>query len=1236
MKKYFFALALIVFMVCYSPFLFAQDCNDNLSCSPLEESYTMPVSCQLELSVEDLIQGDFGCLSVSDLAIEIADDDPGNNLLVDGIGTFDYRITCIGSDCERANFSNCTNTVTIIDATPPVLQNCPESQTFLTGGDSIRYTAQLPMISDCGEIFIEYWERVEFGFEVAEGQIINRIIRSGESIDFRYSITDESGNNAQCEFTITVDPGPPVCETLNLLAATVTRPNCGLANGIAVINAQGGVPPYTFNWSTGREVNLPLGGNSDQISGLSPGIYTATLTDAEGCTQVLPAINLISEEVLDSISCPMSQEVTISDQSTGIFIEPEAPILGECLMDDINYILTGDFSGSGRGNGLPPITLFRPGNTEVTYNTFVDSISCTFSITVVQAVDECADLTFNINAIAAAGCADDNQGSIDITTIGGDGNYQYSWNNGADEEDLDNLSGGIYTILIRDGNGCEIQESFLVAETGSPSLSCSATQNGLGNDTITIVVAGDNFPSLLNFTLPDGSTGDSLFSEAGALQFTNIGSGDYSFQVENALECQVSCEGAIEAAINCAEFSAEITGNTSLDCPGDSASITVVPINGEAPFNYNWVPMEVSGNNPSLAVGEYTLTITDFNGCADIISFSIEGPTIVIESEIDAIICAGDSLRFGGAFLTEAGIYLDTLPTGLGCDSVIRLALTVSSEITVTGPTVSCDGSSVPWVATGAEAYTWVDLENPGITYSGAMADLPPGAYEVIGLVGESCTLRTDLIINVPSNFSWPDDIPDVLATCGTSVDAPELPLTPGQKIEWTSPGGTVTIAEEIPELFELGDHQFVLLTAEGCRADSVTVILVEDNTDPSLECPEGPTVVLQPGDILQFSEAEVLLNYPPVVLDNCGVASETFSADFLFDTPLTESTVLTYSIADEAGNPASCEVLFRIIPVDTLTIFVDSASVIETSPTTVLAPIKIANAENISGLQFSVRLSGENASFLNEAPIAPLLTANGSFVSERISDQEIRMIWFTGEASLSPEDSTTIVTLAIEIDGEPGACAQLDFGNNYPENVYATRGITEVFPTAIGAPVCLPAVGQISGNIQREDGRLLTGVTVRCLSEEADLTTVTDENGNYTFSDLPLGQVYEIIPSDDEDSHGLGVSLLDIVLLQNHILRPEESPLMTPYQRIAGNTSNSGDISLFDLVLTLNVLLDQQRFPGLNAWRFIPTSYAFPDPIRPWNPAFPESIVTEELLSDLNGQNFIGTKIGDVNNSAN
>ena len=56
-------------------------------------------------------------------------------------------------------------------------------------------------------------------------------------------------------------------------------------------------------------------------------------------------------------------------------------------------------------------------------------------------------------------------GAIDITPTG-TGPFTYSWSNGASTQDLTGLAPGDFTVTVTDGNGCQIQATFIIAEVG--------------------------------------------------------------------------------------------------------------------------------------------------------------------------------------------------------------------------------------------------------------------------------------------------------------------------------------------------------------------------------------------------------------------------------------------------------------------------------------------------------------------------------------------------------------------------------------------------------------------------------------------------------------------------------------------------------------------------------------------------------------------------------------------------
>ncbi|HKK79623.1 MAG TPA: hypothetical protein VJ933_08340, partial [Phaeodactylibacter sp.] len=94
-----------------------------------------------------------------------------------------------------------------------------------------------------------------------------------------YIATVTDGNGCAVEHTVFIaDPAPVSLEVL-----AVSHASCAAAaNGSIDVQATGGTPPYTFDWGSGS-------GSASSITGLSPGSYTITVTDANGCTATASA-----------------------------------------------------------------------------------------------------------------------------------------------------------------------------------------------------------------------------------------------------------------------------------------------------------------------------------------------------------------------------------------------------------------------------------------------------------------------------------------------------------------------------------------------------------------------------------------------------------------------------------------------------------------------------------------------------------------------------------------------------------------------------------------------------------------------------------------------------------------------------------------------------------------------------------------------------------------------------------
>jgi gliding motility-associated-like protein len=92
--------------------------------------------------------------------------------------------------------------------------------------------------------------------------------------------------------------------------------------------------------------------------------------------------------------------------------------------------------------------------------------------------------------------------------------------------------------------------------------------------------------------------------------------------------------------------------------------------------------------------GFYSDTLNSVNNCDSILSLDLTVYPVYVQN-INQTICANDSILFAGNWLNTAGTYYDSLSSVNGCDSVIILNLTVDPNIFVSQHQLICQGDSV-------------------------------------------------------------------------------------------------------------------------------------------------------------------------------------------------------------------------------------------------------------------------------------------------------------------------------------------------------------------------------------------------------------------------------------------------------------------------------------------------------------------------------------------------------------
>ena len=306
--------------------------------------------------------------------------------------------------------------------------------------------------------------------------------------DYGVTVTDTNGNTAEGSATLT-DPA-----VLTLAASVSDENNSAMDGSITITITPSGTEPYTYMWN-------PDVSDSETASNLSAGLYSVTVTDANGCT--------VSQSDIEVENNPGNNPPSIGAVSTTDVVN--------CFGDN-----TGSLSSSII-DGLGPYTIVLSGpSSDATLTlassgtfTFDGLIAGTYSITVTDGNNASAtqgDIEINepsdLDASIATG--DDNNncdGFIDVVPSGGTEPYTYQWvNQDWDTPSVSNLCAGFYDLVITDANGCVFMLMDIEVGGGDPPVEpCWVPRNIITpnddgkNDFFTFTCIGQRVAGLLIF-----------------------------------------------------------------------------------------------------------------------------------------------------------------------------------------------------------------------------------------------------------------------------------------------------------------------------------------------------------------------------------------------------------------------------------------------------------------------------------------------------------------------------------------------------------------------------------------------------------------------------------------------------------------------------------------------------------------------------------------------------------------
>lgn len=379
---------------------------------------------------------------------------------------------------------------------------------------------------------------------------------------YEVTVTDQNGCSYVKSYQIKTDIGFDVF-------ASVTKTNCfNDPIGAIDLTISGGTAPYTIEWSNGE--------NTEDISELTSGNYTATITDALGCqsiykTSVLENDISIGYESISIPSCNGNNDGAISiNLSNGT-----APY-------------TIEWSNGSNEEDIANLTAG-------TYSVKVtDAMGCVSEKTFPLPEPDPVEINYSLNTNECTGIQD-----ITVEASGGSLEYSYLWSDGSTSNILNNALSGVHSITVTDTRGCSATQEIPVESIESLHPEC------LISDTGTEVMCGSadnllmsNLSGVISYSWTvsssDGSWAITSASDQNQITY-NAGaegsSATFKLKVTYESGCEISCDKTVEVCIG-----TDNPDDNNHDNPNDGSTGGDTPDGGSGDDDSQDMPDDQNGS----------------------------------------------------------------------------------------------------------------------------------------------------------------------------------------------------------------------------------------------------------------------------------------------------------------------------------------------------------------------------------------------------------------------------------------------------------------------------------------------------------------------------------------------------------------------------------------------------------------------------------------------------------------
>ena len=507
------------------------------------------------------------------------------------------------------------------------------------------------------------------------------VVRTGT---YLVVVRDDNGNTATDSYSVGEPDALVITEQVTSLLC-----NNDADGGIAV-TVYGGVPPYTYRWSTGE--------NTSDISGLRAGNYTLFVQDANECS-VFKTIEVQQPRALfANITRTYPSSNGVNDGHVTIAMTGGAtPYTFEWR--EISGALLSE-----TGNTLHTIGAGKYGVT------ITDAHNC---ILVIDDVDlfEPPALEVLIDELSVVSCFG-NSSSASLTAVVSGGvpynankQYTYNWYDattnlsvGVDASTLRDIGAGVYYVVITDAVGAMTSSS--VFDLKQPEALTLTLHSDFTN-------CGDQQDWMI-FSRVEGGTPPYQYrwnTRSKTATLANIVAGNYSLEVTDDRGCRMSQQITLTPP---APLTAGVTVTIPTCYGGCDGQILISPSGGTAPYQYLWSDTSRQKDIGNACKGTYSVIITDNKGCQFSQTIMIENPPQrIIDLGSDITLCKEQSITINATITDPNANYHWTSDNGFSANTqVVELDQTGVYTVVVTD-SKGCVASDTIFIETTTkEIYT--------------------------------------------------------------------------------------------------------------------------------------------------------------------------------------------------------------------------------------------------------------------------------------------------------------------------------------------------------------------------------------------------------------------------------------------------------------------------------------------------------------------------------------------------